>query len=359
MSQQVLLTVSGTIVPLALSTDGPPTAPHRDYHEMARVFGADLIDYDIARRESGAIGRVMERIGGANLLLAWACFSRRHRYRVIVTDGEQIGLLLAAMLKLLGPGQRPRHLMITHIISVKKKMVFLDWLRVQSHIDRFLVYATWQKRFIETRWKLPAERVIFTPFMVDSAFFTPGAVPARTTLRPQLCSVGLERRDYPTLLQAVTGVDAQAVIAAASPWAKQPDTTAGQVIPANVTVQKFNQFELRQVYADSRFLVMPLYSVDFQAGVTAILEAMAMGKAVICSRTAGQTDVIVEGETGMYVPPADPVALREAIQHLLDHPDVADRMGESGRQRVLDEMSLDRYTERLNVIVRAELADSR
>jgi glycosyltransferase involved in cell wall biosynthesis len=355
MSQQVLLTVSGTIVPLATSDTHPPTAPRRDYHEMARAFGADLIDYDIARRESGAMGRVMERVGGPNLLLAWACFSRRHRYRVIMTDGEQIGLFFAAMMKFVGVGRRPRHLMITHIISVKKKMVFLDWLRVHSHIDRFLVYATWQKRFIESRWQLPSERVIFTPFMVDSAFFAPGVVPGRATARPQLCSVGLERRDYPTLLQAVTGVNAHAVIAAASPWAKQPDTTAGQVIPENVTVQKFNQFELRQVYADSRFLVMPLYAVDFQAGVTAILEAMAMGKAVICSRTAGQTDVVVDGVTGLYVPPGDPVALRAAIQRLLDHPDVAERMGTAGRQRVLDEMSLDRYTERLNTLLRAEL----
>jgi glycosyltransferase involved in cell wall biosynthesis len=355
MSQQVLLTVSGTIVPLATPGSAAPTAPRRDYHEMARVFGADLIDYDIARRESGAMGRLMERIGGANLLLAWACFARRHRYRVIMTDGEQIGLFLAAMMKFAGVGRRPRHLMITHIISVKKKMVFLDWLRVHSHIDRFLVYATWQKHFIETRWQLAAERVIFTPFMVDSEFFAPGSVAARTTARPQLCSVGLERRDYPTLLQAVTGLDAHAVIAAASPWAKQPDTTAGQDIPENVTVQKFNQFELRQVYADSRFLVMPLFAVDFQAGVTAILEAMAMGKAVICSRTAGQTDVVIDGVTGLYVPPGDPAALRAAIQQLLDQPDLADRMGAAGRQRVLDEMSLDRYTERLQALVRAEL----
>jgi glycosyltransferase involved in cell wall biosynthesis len=70
---------------------------------------------------------------------------------------------------------------------------------------------------------------------------------------------------------------------------------------------------------------------------------MAMSRAVICSRTPGQTDVIVEGETGMYVPPNDPAALRAAIEYLLAHPDEAARMGRSGRQRVEQSMSLEGY----------------
>jgi hypothetical protein len=36
-------------------------------------------------------------------------------------------------------------------------------------------------------------------------------------------------------------------------------------------VRKFTQYELRQLYADSCFMVMPLENVKFQAGVTAIL----------------------------------------------------------------------------------------
>jgi len=356
MRREVLLTVSGTIPPDHAVQHVTGGAPRRDYAELARVCAADLLDYGSARAEGGWQGRLVERIGGANLLLAWTCFRRRHRYSVIMTDGEQVGLPLAAMLKLLSLGRRPQHIMITHIISVRKKMVFLDWLRVHSHIDRFLVYATWQKRFIEERWQVPPDRVTFTPFMVDTRFFSPDAVAQTAGLERTICSVGLERRDYPTLLSAVDGLDVQAVIAAASPWAKQPDTTEGQVIPPNVTVQRFNQYDLRQLYADSRFLVMPLYNVEFQAGVTAILEAMAMGRAVICSRTPGQTDVVVEGETGLYVAPGDATALRTAIQRLLDNPHVAERMGRAGRALVEREMSLDAYTERLNGHVQSALA---
>ena len=81
--------------------------------------------------------------------------------------------------------------------------------------------------------------------------------------------------------------------------------------------------ELRDLYASSRFIVVALYETDFQAGVTTILEAMAMGKAVIASRTRGQRDVIEDGVTGIYVPPGDSAALRKAIVDLLASPERA------------------------------------
>ena len=272
---------------------------------------------------------------------------------MIFTDGEQVGIPLAFLLKYFGWSSRPRHLMIGHILSVGKKMMFFDLFRVQSHIDRIFVYSTRQQEFITRRWGLGTDRVIWTPFMVDANFFDParatGELPPGVPrdVRPLICAVGLEYRDYPTLLAAVDGLDIQVVIAAASPWSKRSDSTAGQEIPANVLVQRFSQYELRDLYARSAFTVMPLYPVEFQAGVTAILESMALGKAVICTRTPGQTDVVVEGETGLYVPSGDPIALRRAIQELLDHPEKAQQMGCRGRERIIQEMSLDRYVERL------------
>jgi glycosyltransferase involved in cell wall biosynthesis len=350
MKNQVLLTVSGMIAADLHTKVAAGERPQADYVAMAQSFGADLIDYPTAREIAGTFGKLLERVGGPDLVLAWACFKLRGCYKVIFTDGEQIGLPLAALMKFLGPSKRPRHLMITHIISVPKKMLFLDRLGVQSHIDRFLVYATAQKEFIERRWNIPSAQVIFTPFMVDSDFFAPAKVQANNA-QPMTCAVGLERRDYPTLLKAAENLPTKVVIAAASPWSKRSDSTEGQQIPENVEVRRFSQFELRQLYADSRFLVMPLENVEFQAGITAILEAMAMERAVICSRIPGQTDAVIDGETGMYVPQGDPEALRTAMEHLLQNPEEATRMGKAARKVVLQHMSLDRYVERLTRLV--------
>lgn len=355
--RRVLLTVSGNISEDIEEQIAQKKRPNADYMAMARTFEADLLDYAETRQQSSWFGRVLERIGGPNLLMAWSCFRKRHEYEVIFTDGEQIGIPLALLTKFLGFGRRgARHLMIVHILSVGKKMLFFDKLAIQSHIDTFFVYSTWQKQFIEKRWNVPSERVVFTPFMVDADFFAPDQVtPGSTELskelldgKPMICAVGLEFRDYPTLMKAVKGLDVHVVVAAGSPWSKREDSTKGEEIPENVTVRRFSQYDLRQVYADCTFMVMPLYNVEFQAGVTALLEAMAMSKAVICSQTPGQTDVVIPGETGLYVPPGDAQALRKAIKQLLENPKEAERMGQNGRKRISEYMSLDRYVERLN-----------
>lgn len=352
---QVLLTVSGVIAPDRSTEVAQGTKPRADYSELARAFDADILDLSAARQRGGWFGWLLERFGGPFLLIAWICFQQRGCYRVIFTDGEQVGIPFAWLLKFVdfGGKGRPQHLMIAHILSVKKKMLPLDLFGLQSHIDHFFVYSTWQKRFIEQRWNVPPERVVCTPFMVDSCFFAPDQVTPHPTPKPMICAVGLESRDYPTLVQAVKGLDADVIIAAASPWARQSDRTQDQEIPENVMVRRFTQFELRQLYADSRFVVMPLYNVDYQAGVTAILEAMAMERAVICSKTPGQTDVIIEGETGLYVYPSDPYALRTAIKYLLNNSEEAERMGWAGRRRVEQMMNLEHYVARLSRYVYA------
>jgi glycosyltransferase involved in cell wall biosynthesis len=80
---------------------------------------------------------------------------------------------------------------------------------------------------------------------------------------------------------------------------------------------------------------------------------MAMGKAVVTTRTRGQADLVREGETGIYVPPRDPRALRAALEHLLTHPAEAEWMGRAGRMIAESELTLDRWVERVTQIVRA------
>jgi glycosyltransferase involved in cell wall biosynthesis len=354
----ILLTVSGIIPDDIEQQIKRGDRPQADYLALARSMQADVLDYPTARQETGWMGRALERAGGPNLMLAWACFRRGSRYRVIVTDGEQVGLPLAMLWKLLLTGRRPRHVTIAHLISASKKSMLVDFLKLHTHIEAFIVYSTWQKAFIESRWKLAPERVFFTPFMVDGKFFSPqtGLTKKLDEMlagieRPIICSAGLEFRDYPTLLEAAQGLDVQVVIAAASPWSKRKDTTAGQALPDNVLVQRFSQYELRELYARSQLVVMPLYPVKFQAGVTAILEGMAMGKAILCSCTPGQTDIIRDGETGCYVPAQDPQALRAAILQLLSSPHTADQMGLNGRRQVESELDLEHYAKRLAHLV--------
>ena len=116
--------------------------------------------------------------------------------------------------------------------------------------------------------------------------------------------------------------------------------------------RRYEYDELRQLYADSRFVVVPLYENDFQAGITTILEGMAMGKAIITTRTTGQIDTIRHEENGLYVAPGDAQGWRTAITRLLDDPALAERMGRQARRDIETSMSLEHWVERIAAVIR-------
>jgi glycosyltransferase involved in cell wall biosynthesis len=71
-----------------------------------------------------------------------------------------------------------------------------------------------------------------------------------------------------------------------------------------------------------------LPSVGLQAGI--------MARPIIATRIGGLPEVVVDRKTGLLVAPEDSAELSKAIVYLLEHPEVAVRMGEAGRQRVMN-----------------------
>jgi sugar transferase (PEP-CTERM/EpsH1 system associated) len=71
-----------------------------------------------------------------------------------------------------------------------------------------------------------------------------------------------------------------------------------------------------------------------------ILEAMASGLAVIATDVGGNADLVVPGQTGYLVAPADPQAMARSIVELAIHPVRAQKMGLAGRARALSKFSL-------------------
>lgn len=351
---RVLLTVSGTIPADLDDAVAAGRRPRADYRVIATRLRADVADRAVALAACGRIGRLIERFGGVGPLLAWYAFRNRRRYDVLLTDGEQVGLPLALLARVLGRGAA-RHVMIVHVMSVAKKARLVRWTRIAGMIDTYLVYASAQAEYLAGHLGVAPERVVRLPFMVDPDFFDPAVAPSER--RRMICSAGLERRDYTTLMRAVEGLDADVVIAAASPWSKWADSSQGAVPPSNVTIERLDLFDLRALYAASTLVVVPLEPVDFQAGITTILEAMAMRRTVVCSRAPGQTDTIVDGETGVYVPPGDAVALRATLERLLDDPAELERIGGNAREWVVAHAAVDRYAEQIADVLADVLAD--
>jgi glycosyltransferase involved in cell wall biosynthesis len=66
------------------------------------------------------------------------------------------------------------------------------------------------------------------------------------------------------------------------------------------------------------------------------LEAMATGVPVVASAVGGMLDSVIDGVTGLHVPPRDPHVLAAALHRLLDDPRLRARLGAAGRRHALD-----------------------
>ena len=72
-----------------------------------------------------------------------------------------------------------------------------------------------------------------------------------------------------------------------------------------------------------------------------ILEYMASTKPVVATEVGGNPEIVVHGETGLLVPPANADALASAILSILEDKEAASRFGNAGRKRVEEKFSLD------------------
>lgn len=323
--------------------------PVMDYYALARVLRerhgmtVDLLDYAAASADTSRGVRLAKKAGGLDAALAWMGWLRRREYQTIFTNGENVGIPLALLLG--GASSPPRHVTIGHRLSTGKKQLFFSKLNVQRRMDTIFLYADAQQKWAVNQLGIAQEKLALIPFHADADFYRPlpGAVNPN-----QICAAGLEWRDYPTLIDAVeTMPDLKVKLAAASPWSKHENETAHRTLPPNVDARRYSYAGLRRLYAESAFVVVPLKETDFQAGVTTILEAMAMGKAVIATRTTGQTDVIVDGENGLSVAPGDAAGWRAAITRLRDDAALREHLGQNARRWVEENATLDLWAKRI------------
>jgi glycosyltransferase involved in cell wall biosynthesis len=320
--------------------------PRSDYVELARAIDADIMDMQYMTERATAVARVVAKRFGIVPAQLIEAFLQRGRYDHIVARADRLGLPLALLFKL-SMGRRDT-VLVSVWLSRRKKAVFLSHLKVHSHLRAIINYGSVQMELAGTRLGVPAEKLHTCLQPVDERFWHPLDEP-----QDHILSVGWEARDYHTLTRAIDGLDVTAVIAVGSAVLRpsgDADALFGPMVrdtthaSSSVRIRLRQQVapqELRRLYSQARFVVVALHDVDFDAGVTTITEAMAMGKAVIVTRTRGQVDVVRDGESGLYVPPGDADALRAAIARLLNNPDEAERMGRAGRALVESRHTLD------------------
>lgn len=312
--------------------------PCPDFLAVADALGAALI----TPFTSAATRRKRPGATVIGLKAAWRAFRMRAEYDLIFADSEAAGLGLAALFKafrirkslvMFGEGRA------THIGPSR-------WVRalgLQTHVRLVICPGAVNASRYERLLGFPPPKIAFVPHPADHRFWRPMAVePARLVVS----AVGQEYQDYPTLIEAMRESDIELRIAGAGPW--QNGRKMERPYPANVRFSRCGPTELRELYARAIAVAVPLRGQrGGQAGSRVVYEAMAMGKAVIATKTDGLVGlgIVHEGETGLLVDPGNVEGWKDAIRYLHEHRDMAARMGRNARKHVENGLNLGSYAQ--------------
>lgn len=111
--------------------------------------------------------------------------------------------------------------------------------------------------------------------------------------------------------------------------------------------------DLETIYADLD--VVALASRN-EGSPVALIEALASARPVVSTAVGGVPEVVLDGRTGLLVPPSQPERLAAAILRLLDDPAYASGLGAAGRQHVYPRYDAGRLVEDMRALYLGELA---
>jgi glycosyltransferase involved in cell wall biosynthesis len=178
-------------------------------------------------------------------------------------------------------------------------------------------------------------RVHQWPWAVDESFFNHARsqrkgrcrVPFEPSGRMTLFSGGNSKRDYETLFEAVAELPVNVRIATSLSF---------EEVPSNVSILgRVFLHEFRNEVRNCDAVVLPLGSRDEDGigavGITVVALAFALEKPVLCTQTDFLTEYIVDGESGLLVPPFNPRAMKTAIRSLLDDETYRNKLAKNGK----------------------------
>lgn len=250
-----------------------------------------------------------------------------------------------------------------------KLSAFARWT-VKSALQRadaIFVLSSGQISPLRERWGMDSSRIHLVHFGIDTEFWSPSLAfaedqqdgPLACTSsdlpeqsgHPAVVSVGNDRhRDHDLLLAAFREVhtklpEARLDLVTSTPYQLPAETSRWH--------RSLTHPQLRALYRTARVAAVSTRLNNHVSGITAILEAMAMGKPVVATKTPGLEEYVADGETGVLVPVGDRDAMAKALIELLNDPARCAEMGSQARRRALIGFSTSAQARRLADVLRS------
>lgn len=229
----------------------------------------------------------------------------------------------------------PRVLVTHHTPELPRRdnLAGLVWQRLGWATRPEVIYTSVADR--ERDRRTPSHVV---PLGIDVERFASGRPSLPKTERPLVGNVArlAPQKDHRTLVEAAALVpEADFVIVGGGELREELERlTAG----TNVRLTGPRQ-DIPDVLASFDVFAFPSL---FEGLCLAVIEAQAAGVPVVAAGVGGIRETVVDGETGLRVPPRDPRALATAIRRLLEHPAEAARIAAEAKARAFDRYSEQR-----------------
>ncbi|MEW8979821.1 MAG: glycosyltransferase family 4 protein [Symbiobacterium sp.] len=175
-----------------------------------------------------------------------------------------------------------------------------------------------------------------SPYPIDGPILFFGRIMPYKGLDIFVDSLEIVMREEPTVHAVIAGEG------------RIPEKVASKLahLAPRVTVlnRRISEDEKDQLFRVTRFVVLP-YRQATQSGV--IPDAYAHGRPVLATTVGALPEAVVDGQTGFLVPPDEPEALASKMRLLLEHPELAQKMGNSAREFFERELSPQRMVQSL------------
>ncbi len=322
--------------------------------QSVHVAGWDV--HGILAQKFAADGVVVDDLGPSRILQVERLRRLLHVFRTVRPATTLACGMPAVRLTGMLPRKHLGHWFATHAFPFDHAYVGrLRDIWALRRAGRVLV-STNAEREEAIRFGVPAAELALLPPAVNEAVDQPAASQNAYSGR-YLLSVGpLERskglQDSIWALEMLKYLfeDLRLLIVGAGPDRGRLMTFA-RAINAGDSLQFLGiQPDLSSLYAGAAAVWIPTHA---DRGVQVALEAMRAGRPVVAARQPRLAEIVVDGETGYLVPAGDKVLLAKQTRKLFDDPQLADRMGQAGRRRLLEQFSRAAFQSRLLELIRA------
>lgn len=290
------------------------------------------------------------------LRVAWQVMRCREAYDVLYGTSHR-GLELLIMLRAIGIYRHP--ICIWHHQPVVKSS---SWLREHvarryyRGIDQMFMFSDAIVKMSKQSVKAREERMHVVHWGADIDYYD-RFISEHPAVRSGFISSGMERRDMPTLISAFnkTGLPLR-IFSIKSYLGNDYEKIIGSIERReNIAVTFNDRLMIDELTAEvnrAACVVICCQPTNYTVGLTTVVEALALGLPIICSRNPQMPVDIEKEQCGLIVDYGDVEGWVRAIRFVADHPEEARKMGVRGRQLAERTFNIRQCTREMSSVIR-------